>query len=109
MVKVKHLWPVGGGARNRTLVRMIQREPQPVRVALIDEFGIRAEANEAVSFAILAHETIRGAPSNPAGLNSGPTAAIMQPTHNTSCPLPDNAERQIQAHDGEREPPQPGD
>ena len=54
----------GGGARNRTLVRMIQRELQPARVALMDEFGIRAEAKEAVSFAILARETIRGAASS---------------------------------------------
>ena len=54
----------GGGARNRTLVGMLRERVQPAKVMLTDDFGISADAKEAVSFAILAAETIRGAASN---------------------------------------------
>jgi len=54
----------GGGARNRTLVRMLEERLHPVEVKVSDEFGISADAKEAVSFAILAAETIRGVPNN---------------------------------------------
>jgi len=54
----------GGGSRNRTLVAMLARELHPARVLLMDELGINAEAKEAVSFAILARETIRGVVNN---------------------------------------------
>jgi len=54
----------GGGARNRTLVNFLRRELKSATVALTDEFGINADAKEAVSFAVLARETIRGAPGN---------------------------------------------
>jgi len=54
----------GGGARNRTLVRWLEDDLRPARVAVMDKFGINAEAKEAVSFAILARETIRGVPNN---------------------------------------------
>jgi len=54
----------GGGARNRTLVRMLEEQLHPAKVKTSDEFGISADAKEAVSFAILAAETIRGVPNN---------------------------------------------
>lgn len=63
----------GGGAHNRTLVKMLQAEiarrggstsERPARVFLMDELDIRVDAKEAVSFAILARETIRGAAGN---------------------------------------------
>ena len=54
----------GGGARNRTLVRMLREALAPAKVLRTDRLGIDADAKEAVSFAILAYETIRGAPAN---------------------------------------------
>lgn len=62
----------GGGARNRTLVRMLQQRLQAVKVKMSDEFGISADAKEAVSFAILAAATIRGVANNvPAATGAG--------------------------------------
>jgi anhydro-N-acetylmuramic acid kinase len=54
----------GGGARNTTLARWLQAELLPGRVAPMDEFGLSARAKEAVSFAILAYQTIQGEPNN---------------------------------------------
>ncbi len=63
----------GGGTRNQTLVTMLKQEmmrafagrrrPAPA-VVLMDDFGISADAKEAVSFAILAWETVHGRPGN---------------------------------------------
>ena len=62
----------GGGARNRTLVRMLQQRLQAAKVKMSDEFGISADAKEAVSFAILAAATIRGVANNvPAATGAG--------------------------------------
>lgn len=55
----------GGGAKNPTLLKMLQAECGPTtRVRRIDEFGIPADAKEALAFAILAYETWHGRPSN---------------------------------------------
>jgi len=54
----------GGGARNRTLVRMLLAELPAARVRMTDELGVPVEAKEAVAFALLAAATIRGEPGN---------------------------------------------
>lgn len=55
----------GGGAKNPTLLKMLQEEiGTQTRVRRIDEFGIPSEAKEALAFAILAFETWHGRPSN---------------------------------------------
>jgi len=54
----------GGGAHNATLVRMLQRQLEGVRIRSTDEFGISVDAKEAVSFAILAYATIKGVANN---------------------------------------------
>jgi len=54
----------GGGARNKTLVRMLRDGIKNSEILLTDDFGINADAKEAVSFAILAARTIRGIPNN---------------------------------------------
>ena len=51
----------GGGARNPVLRQMLRRElGGRVKVMVMDELGVNADAKEAVSFAILAQRTIRG-------------------------------------------------
>ena len=54
----------GGGSRNPTLLGWLQEELHPAKVMVTDALGINADAKEAVSFAILARETIRGVASN---------------------------------------------
>lgn len=54
----------GGGARNATLVRMLRQELEGVRIRSTDEFGISADAKEAVSFAVLAWATVKGIANN---------------------------------------------
>ena len=54
----------GGGSRNPILVGMITALVHPAGVALTDDFGIDADAKEAISFALLAARTIRGLPGN---------------------------------------------
>lgn len=57
----------GGGARNPTLLRMIQSQfgdPSAPRLLLIDELGIPAQAKEAIAFALMGYETWQGRPSN---------------------------------------------
>lgn len=54
----------GGGARNSALVKMLQQELEGAKIRLTDEFGISADAKEAVSFALLARATIKGLANN---------------------------------------------
>jgi len=54
----------GGGAHNETLVHLLQEELHPAAIKFSDDFGISADAKEAVSFAILACETVRGVANN---------------------------------------------
>ncbi len=56
----------GGGARNRTLVRMIEEQIVPLRLRMRDpeDFGVPSAAKEAVAFAVLAYQTWRQRPGN---------------------------------------------
>ena len=62
--KVDELILCGGGARNKALVAMLRETAAPIRVRIMDELGLDADAKEAVSFALLAAQTIRGGPGN---------------------------------------------
>jgi anhydro-N-acetylmuramic acid kinase len=54
----------GGGSRNPLLTTWLRREISEVTWRLCDDFGISADALEAVSFAVLAHETVCGRSAN---------------------------------------------
>jgi len=54
----------GGGSRNVTLRRMLEKKLSPISVLVHEDFGIPSTAKEAMAFAILAAETLRGRPSN---------------------------------------------
>ena len=54
----------GGGARNPLLVTMLKERMGGMKVATIDQFGIDADAKEAISFAMLARLTARGESGN---------------------------------------------
>ncbi len=53
----------GGGARNGFLLERLAQALHPVAVTTSDDHGLSSDAKEAVAFAILAHQTVRGRPS----------------------------------------------
>lgn len=54
----------GGGVHNSALMTMIRAELPDIRIVTFDDYGIPADAAEAVCFAVLAHETLKGRPTN---------------------------------------------
>ena len=69
----------GGGAKNPTLMAMLQHELSSLQInlRLSDEFGIPAEAKEAVAFALLAFETWHRRPSNVPSATGAKRAAVL--------------------------------
>ncbi len=68
----------GGGARNRTLVRMLRAElPGRTRLVPPERFGVTAESREAVSFAILAWATVKGLAGNVPAATGASRAAVL--------------------------------
>jgi len=76
----------GGGAHNATLVRMIQTRLAPARVTSHEEFGIPDDAKEAIAFAILGYQTLRGRPSNVPSATGAAYRAILGGI--TPAPIP---------------------
>ncbi len=54
----------GGGAKNPTLRRMLRERIGFGEIFTHEDFGVPNAAKEALAFAILAHETLQGRPSN---------------------------------------------
>jgi anhydro-N-acetylmuramic acid kinase len=56
----------GGGARNRTLMRMLEAETSKLglRLGHSDDFGIPSQAKESLAFALLAYQTWNKQPAN---------------------------------------------
>lgn len=54
----------GGGARNPTLLRMIETALPDVTVLPLDALGIDADAKEALAFALIGYATLHGWPGN---------------------------------------------
>jgi len=61
---IADLIAAGGGVHNPTLMRRLEGAVAPIRVCLIDEFGVPADAKEAVAFALLGHATVMGIPGS---------------------------------------------
>jgi len=64
--KVGEMIVSGGGTRNVTLMAVLadQLRPLGMRLLMSDDFGVPAEAKEAIAFALLAYETWNRRPSN---------------------------------------------
>jgi anhydro-N-acetylmuramic acid kinase len=54
----------GGGAHNATLLARLAARLQPARVETSDAMGMPVDAKEAIAFAVLGYETLRGRPGN---------------------------------------------
>ena len=69
----------GGGARNRTLMRMIEEQIRPLGMRLRDpeDFGVPSDAKEAVAFAVLAYQTWRRRPGNIPAATGARRAVIL--------------------------------
>ena len=67
----------GGGARNRTLMRMLMDRLAPARVTTSDEYGLGVEAKEAVAFAVLAYETWHKRPGNVPAATGAARAVVL--------------------------------
>jgi anhydro-N-acetylmuramic acid kinase len=69
----------GGGAKNPTLISILRREMTALGVKLhfSDEFGVPAQAKEALAFALLAYETWHRRPSNVPSATGARRAAIL--------------------------------
>jgi anhydro-N-acetylmuramic acid kinase len=69
----------GGGARNATLVKLLQQSLTPLgcRVATTDHAGLPAQAKEAVAFALLAYETWHRRPGNVPAATGARRLAIL--------------------------------
>ena len=60
---VDEVFVTGGGSHNAVLMEALEQRLTPATVQSIIELGIPADAKEAVDFAVLARETIRGWPN----------------------------------------------
>ena len=67
----------GGGAKNRTILRWLRALLPELTVRTSDEFGLPAEAKEAVAFAVLAYQTWHRQPSNIPSATGAQRAAVL--------------------------------
>jgi anhydro-N-acetylmuramic acid kinase len=69
----------GGGTKNDALMEMLREglEPQGVKVRLMEEFGVPAQAKEAVAFALLAWLSWSGLPGNVSAATGAQRAAVL--------------------------------
>ncbi|HNR33186.1 MAG TPA: anhydro-N-acetylmuramic acid kinase [Candidatus Hydrogenedentes bacterium] len=61
---ISHIVVGGGGAKNRTLMKLLRKQLRGVNIFTSDQYGIPIEAREAIAFAILGNETVCGTPAN---------------------------------------------
>ncbi len=62
--RINEVLLAGGGAYNRTLVKMIKDEIPDVEVKILEDIGFDSDAKEALSFALLAYATMLNIPNN---------------------------------------------
>jgi anhydro-N-acetylmuramic acid kinase len=69
----------GGGAENRTLLRMLSEEVSRMGLTLkkMDDFQLPGQAKEAVAFALLAYQTWRREPGNVPSATGAKRAAVL--------------------------------
>jgi anhydro-N-acetylmuramic acid kinase len=74
---VDAVYASGGGVRNATLMRSLERRLAPAVVQPLERLGWAPEAKEAVAFAFLAHQTLCGLPGNVPGATGAGRAVVL--------------------------------
>lgn len=67
----------GGGARNRALIESIRRCLSAYRVETMSDMHLRSDAKEAIAFAVLGYETLRGRPANLPGVTGARRPTVL--------------------------------
>lgn len=67
----------GGGAKNPTLVEMLFKFTDVGQLCAHEDFGMDSSAKEPLAFAILAHETLLGRPSNVPSVTGAQRAVVL--------------------------------
>lgn len=67
----------GGGAQNKTLIKLLQQELPKSKILTTGDFGIAPDVKEAVSFAILAWAAVKGIPANVPSATGAKRPAIL--------------------------------
>jgi len=67
----------GGGSRNPALMAMLRKELSPCRIGVTDDLGVDADALEAIAFAVLAVECVRGRAANLPAVTGAARRAIL--------------------------------
>ena len=67
----------GGGAKNSFMMERLSQVLSPVEVVTSDERGLSSDAKEAVAFAILADQTVRGRPGSLPGATGADRPAVL--------------------------------
>jgi anhydro-N-acetylmuramic acid kinase len=75
--RIDEIIATGGGARNPTLMRMLQTELPELRVLTAEQVGVNGDALEAVAFAILGYQMLRGLPGNLRSVTGARSPAIL--------------------------------
>jgi anhydro-N-acetylmuramic acid kinase len=75
--RIDQLIATGGGAHNPTLMRMIAAELPELEVLTAARAGVDGDALEAVAFAILGYQTLRGKPGNLPSVTGARAAAVL--------------------------------
>ncbi|MCL4508892.1 MAG: anhydro-N-acetylmuramic acid kinase [Chloroflexi bacterium] len=76
-VPVTECYVSGGGLRNPTLVDQLRTLLAPVRVLPIEVLGIDGQHKEALAFAVLGAETLRGVPSSIPGATGAAHSSVL--------------------------------
>ncbi len=74
---IEELIVSGGGAHNRTLMRMLQEKFSRAKLSTTDEYGVPSDAKEAMLFALLANETVSGNAGNVPSVTGASAATVL--------------------------------
>ena len=67
----------GGGTKNPVLMAALEAALDPIELHVTDELGLPADAKEAVAFAVLAYESMRGRPGNLPSVTGAPRPIVL--------------------------------
>ena len=67
----------GGGVHNDTLMAMLADAFAPIPVRTVADYGLDPDAKEALCFAVLAHETVNGVPTNLPSVTGADRLAVL--------------------------------